>query len=168
MPSPPPARRVVYVTPLQPSHLANMSGDEQQLHQESMDRVSLCHSPTAADPTLAGAYVTPMPPQVCPSSSSSSRLSATAEQDSASEVTRHSSSSGRLGNSAEKSGTSQAKEQRAKKRDSAHGSSSSQATEQQSGTVQSTPPQILSKHAKKKAKKHKRKKAPQSTVGNVR
>ena len=166
MPSPPPARRVVYVTPLQPSHLANMSGDEQRLHRESMDRVSLCHPPTAG-PTLAGAYVTPMP-QVCPSSSSSSRLSATAEQDSASEVIAHSSSSGRLGNSAEESGTSQAEEQRAKKRDSAHGSSSSQATEQQSGTVESTPPQILSKHAKKKAKKHKCKKAPQSTVGNVR
>ena len=133
-----------------------------------------------------------MPPQVRPSSSSSIRQSATAEQSGASEVVEHCSSSIRLRDLAEESATSEVKEQRTN-RGGARGSGKGQATEQQSGialssqqtraqgreaeqtdgscqsteSVAGTTPQPLSKHAKKKAKKNKRKKAPQSTVSNV-
>ena len=166
-----------------------MSDDEQQSYQESLDRVSSCHPPSSASLMLAGAYVTPMPPQVRPSNSSM-RQSATAGQSGTSEVNECSSSSSRQSDLAEESGTSEVKEQRTNRRDGARGSSRGLATEQQSGIASSSQqidtqgreagqtnasyesgeasaPEPLSKHAKKKARKNKRKKAPQSTVGNA-
>lgn len=139
----------------------------------------------------AGAYVTPLPPQVRPSSSNI-RQSATAVQSGTSDVNGRSSSSNRQSDLAKESGTSKVKEQRTNRRDGAHGSGRGHATEQQSGNASSsqqtdtqgseaeqtdascqgtqsgeaTASEPLSKYAKKKAKKNKRKKAHQSTNGN--
>ena len=117
-----------------------MTDDEQRSYQESLDRVSLCHPPNMAAPMLAGSYVTPMPPQVRPSSSSSRssiRQSGTAEQSGTTGVNKcsSSSSSSRQSNLAEGSDASGVKEQRTNRRDGACGSSSGHATEQQNGNA---------------------------------
>ncbi|KAL3153780.1 hypothetical protein ABBQ32_013365 [Trebouxia sp. C0010 RCD-2024] len=62
-PLPSPPRKVVYVTPLPPRHLAAMSPNEQQTYKDVLHRVSLAHPPSTPAATPAGVYVTPLPPQ---------------------------------------------------------------------------------------------------------
>ena len=77
---------MVYVTPLAPGAFASMSADEQQSHQDTLNRVSLRpHSPTFSA-TLNGGYVTPMPPQLRTNTSGSISHGAAAEQSGSCEV----------------------------------------------------------------------------------
>ncbi|KAL3140321.1 hypothetical protein ABBQ38_004586 [Trebouxia sp. C0009 RCD-2024] len=63
-PLPTPPRKVVYITPLPPDHLAAMSTNEQQTYKDALHRMCLAHPPSTPAPTPAGVYVTPMPPQL--------------------------------------------------------------------------------------------------------
>ncbi|KAL3140317.1 hypothetical protein ABBQ38_004582 [Trebouxia sp. C0009 RCD-2024] len=67
-PLPTPPRKVVYVTPLPPGHLAGMSTSEQQTYKDALHRVCLPHPPSTPAPTPAVVYVTPVPPQLHSSS----------------------------------------------------------------------------------------------------
>ncbi|KAL3153779.1 hypothetical protein ABBQ32_013364 [Trebouxia sp. C0010 RCD-2024] len=67
-PLPSPPRKVVYVTPLPPHHLAAMSTEEQQTYKDALHRVCLPYAPSTPAPTPAGVYVTPLPPQLHSSS----------------------------------------------------------------------------------------------------
>lgn len=56
-----------------------MSADERQSYQNSLHRVSLRHDASNTSAALTGAYVTPLPPQLCNNIGSSISQSATAE-----------------------------------------------------------------------------------------
>lgn len=57
-----------------------MCADEQQLYQDSLHRVNLCHNDSATSAALTGVYVTPMPSQLHTNFSSSISQGTIAEQ----------------------------------------------------------------------------------------
>lgn len=63
-----------------------MCADEQQLYQESLHRVTLCHNDSATSAALTGVYVTPMPSQLHTSISRSISQGTTAEQSGSHEI----------------------------------------------------------------------------------
>ena len=58
---PTPPRKLVYVTPLPPGHLATMNIEEQQSYTDALHTVSLGDLPTTTAPTPVGVYTTPLP-----------------------------------------------------------------------------------------------------------
>ena len=161
---PPLPRKDIYVTPLHPGYLPGLPAEQQQAYRDALQAVSLSHPPAALD--MTGVYVTPMPTagtQSGPGNCSSGGITPPIENG--------------------QSGASEIKEQRANRRssvknietssvkqnDSSDGGQNAHTTDalqQDQGTAQVQSPEekmqvneALSKHAKKKAKKERRKRA---------
>ena len=163
-----------------------MAADEQQTYKEAVERLSRNLPTSAAPSSMAGVYVTPMPPQAC-TSSSERQTTGTGE-------VKESSSSSVPSAKVEESDMGEVKEQRPNRRHGPRGSGGGHATKQDSdnaaagqqticlsqsrqgqtdassqGTesVEFTARQLVSKSARRRASKNKRKKAQQSTVGSA-
>ena len=164
-----------------------MPADEQQTYKEAVERLSRNLPASAAPSSMAGVYVTPMPPQAC--TSSSERPTA-----GAGEMKEGSSSSSSVPSAAvEESDMGEVKEQRPNRRHGPRGGGTANATKQHNNTTAAgqqtgmqrsqegqtdpssqgpescevTARQLVSKSARRRASKSKRKKAQQSTVGSA-
>lgn len=168
-PPPPPPRNIVYVTPLHAGYLPTLPAEQQQAYRDALNAVSLAHAPAPLD--MTGVNVTPMPPpgtHIRPADSLSITPPEENGQSDASDIKQQRANRRNNVKNNEKSsvkqngsrqGSGNAEETEATQQDMSNNTVEAQSPQEE---VQVNEP--LSKHAKKKAKKDRRKRAGQKSA----
>ena len=171
----PQIRRTVYVTPVAHGYLHALPAEEKQAYSKAMNAVSLAHTRFIDAPgEIRGAYVTPMPPTMSSATHHSRSDACEASKTSGEQEVKQGRGNRQHGPilngqksvqhmSALPSGSDAKEASTTQQTDALHGSEQQPRT---SGFDSSENEQVkaLSKHAQKKAKKNRRKKAGQKSA----